>query len=131
VNATKPLAGLTILLIDDEPDNLDVAMRLLRRAGAAQVLVAEHGAAGLAHLTAQPDLVLCDLSMPEMDGWEFMRQVRYHQHNLKLKVVALTAHAMTGDRERVLDVGFTGYISKPIDANTFVPQICQILSGEA
>jgi two-component system, cell cycle response regulator DivK len=76
-----------------------------------------------------PDLVLMDIQLPGRDGFALLQEIR--QSPLpKVRVIALTAHAMTGDRERALDAGFDGYITKPIDIRNFPEQVQQALRGE-
>ena len=75
----------------------------------------------LAHVT--PTLILLDLSMPQMDGWEMIKRVRANPKTAHVPVIALTAHAMRGDKERVLAAGFDGYIPKPFLLDTFMCEI--------
>jgi CheY-like chemotaxis protein len=116
-----------ILLVEDTPANLALASKLLGAAG-HQVLVASTGAEGVT--TAQerrPDLVLMDLGLPDMDGWQALAQIRAEAGGSDLKVIAFTAHAMVGDRERALQSGFDGYLSKPIDVATFVADVAELV----
>ena len=109
----------TILLIEDTPANLALAEKLLRAAG-HEVLTSDTGAAGVALARYNsPDLVLLDLGLPDMDGWQALRQIRAEEGDARLRVIAFTADAMVGDRERALAGGFDGYMSKPIDFATF------------
>ena len=78
--------------------------------------------------TYQPTLILLDLSMPKMDGWEMLRHIRNRPETARTPVIALTAHAMEGDRERVLGAGFNGYIPKPFDVMLLPTQIQEIIS---
>ena len=71
----------------------------------------------------RPDLILMDLSLPDLDGWEALRCLRADEGSRARRIVALTAHAMVGDRESALSAGFDGYLSKPIDAATFAQTI--------
>ena len=92
--------------------------KLSRRLSARgyDVLVAIDGSRGLALATAcQPDLILMDLGLPELDGWECVRRLRANPATQSIPVVALTAHAMTGDRERALEAGCDEFDTKPID----------------
>lgn len=121
------LVGLSFLVVDDEPDNVGVVVRLLRLLGAT-VSSAEDGKHGL-EVARQiaPDVIIADLSMPTMSGWEMLFQIRQDSVLKDTPVIALTAHAMAGDRERALEAGFNSYIPKPIDVPKFVPQLVDIL----
>lgn len=117
----------TILLVEDTPANQALATKLLLAAG-HEVLAAENAAAGIAlALDRQPDLVLLDLGLPDMDGWQALRELRASPRGSTLSVVAFTAHAMVGDRERALEAGFDGYLSKPIDFATFADSVGALL----
>jgi CheY-like chemotaxis protein len=121
------LYGWTVLVVDDEEDSLDVARRLLTRAG-AQVYSASNGREALAIIQQQrPDCVLSDLSMPEMDGWLLIQELNHNRPTEAIPVIALTAHAMPGDRQRAIEAGFHNYITKPLDARKFVQQLIAIL----
>jgi two-component system cell cycle response regulator DivK len=113
----------TILVVEDTPANLALASKLLRAAG-HEVLTTETAAAGIAMARNRlPDLVLMDLGLPDMDGWQALREIRADQRASGLLVVAFTADAMLGDRERALAGGFDGYLSKPIDFATFAESV--------
>jgi two-component system cell cycle response regulator len=73
-------------------------------------------------LSTRPDLILCDLRLPGMDGFEILSRIRSEPSLRSIPVVAVTAYAMPGDRERVMSAGFKGYVTKPIDPQTFVRQ---------
>lgn len=118
-----------VLIVDDEPDNVGVAQKILAFNGAS-VHIARNGIEGLALLeTLNPTFILLDLSMPEMDGWEMFRQLRANEAFRAIPVIALTAHAMAGDKEKVLSAGFNGYISKPFRIVSFLEEIQQCLSS--
>lgn len=113
----------TILIVDDEPDNLNVAHKILRHSGAT-VYTATNGHEGLAAMRNAPmTFVLLDLSMPEMDGWEMLTQLRADTRLAHTPVIALTAHAMDEDRKKALDMGFDGYITKPFRIDTLLRDI--------
>jgi CheY-like chemotaxis protein len=113
----------TILVVEDTPANLALATKLLRAAG-HEVLTSETAAAGIAIARERhPDLVLMDLGLPDMDGWHALREIRADNGTAGLRVVAFTADAMVGDRERALASGFDGYMSKPIDFSTFAASV--------
>jgi CheY-like chemotaxis protein len=119
----------TVLIVDDEPDNLGVARKVLTFNGAT-VHVARNGVEGLSMLDGfVPTFILLDLSMPEMDGWEMLKAIRNDVTWADVPVIALTAHVMTGDRERVLQAGFNGYISKPFRINSFLEEIQSCLKS--
>lgn len=118
-----------ILLVEDNEANLELAKYLLEMGGHT-VLTAEDGAEGLAVARREhPDLMISDLQMPVMDGYEFLRQVRLDASLKELPVIALTAFSMSGDRKKVLVAGFDGYLSKPIDPETFATRIESFLLG--
>jgi len=117
-----------VLIVDDEADNLKVAQKILSYNG-AEVHIARNGLEGLAALDVfLPTFILLDLSMPEMDGWEMLSRLRRNADVSHLPVIALTAHAMSGDRERVMQAGFNGYIAKPFRLDSFLEDIQQYLS---
>jgi two-component system cell cycle response regulator DivK len=117
----------TALIVDDEPDNVGVARKVLNYGGAT-VYVARNGVEGLAVLKdVRPTFVLLDLSMPEMDGWEMFRIMKSNDTLSSIPVIALTAHAMAGDKEKVIETGFNGYIAKPFRINSFVAEIQKCL----
>jgi CheY-like chemotaxis protein len=118
----------TILVIEDTPANQALAGKLLRAAG-HEVLVASDATSGLAMARDRaPDLVLLDLGLPDMTGWDALSLFRSDDRTRALRVIAFTAHAMVGDRERALAAGFDGYMSKPIDYTTFAPSIARHLT---
>ena len=118
----------TILLVEDTPANLALAKKLLEAVG-HRVLTAETAQAGV--LLARdrlPDLVLLDLGLPDMDGWQALTHIRADDRSAGLRVIAFTAHAMVGDRERALAAGFDGYLSKPIEVATFTDSVAGFLA---
>ncbi|MBN1564567.1 MAG: response regulator [Anaerolineae bacterium] len=109
---------LSILIVDDEPDNLEVVFEILTFGGWT-VKTAAHGGKALDILqTFTPDVILLDLSMPVMDGWETHKQLRTNPHYHHIPIIALTAHAMHGDEKQILAAGFDGYLAKPISVPT-------------
>ena len=118
----------TILLVEDTPANRALATKLLRAAG-HEVLTAETATAGIAMARERlPDLVLMDLGLPDMDGWQALGEIRAGEGAVaRLRVVAFTAHAMLGDRERALAAGFDDYLSKPIEFTTFAARVGDLL----
>lgn len=116
-----------VLLVEDVEDNRELASLLLETQGLA-VLEAHNGVEAVA-IASQHDfsLILMDLSLPGMDGWEAARQIRANPATAHVPIVALTAHAMAGDDQRILGQGFDGYIPKPLDVSEFPRQIAAYL----
>jgi CheY-like chemotaxis protein len=113
-----------ILVVEDEKDNMDLFVQILNFHG-CEVLQAEDGREAINITQKQvPDLILMDLSLPALDGWEATRALKGIPAVSHIPVVALTAHAMVGDRERALQAGCDGYISKPIEVTNFYNQVC-------
>jgi two-component system, cell cycle response regulator DivK len=106
---------MKILYVEDNEDNVYVVQQRLVRAGYS-VLVAPDGESGLAMTAAErPDLILMDLSLPGLDGWEVTRRLKSAPATKHIPIIALTAHAMTGDREKALAAGCDDYDYKPVD----------------
>lgn len=118
-----------ILIVEDNEENRNILTRRLERRG-FEILCARDGKAGVEMAkTEKPDLVLMDMNMPELDGWEATRRIKAAPGLDALPVIALTAHAMTGDRERALEAGCTDYHIKPIEFSKLMAQIEVILQG--
>jgi two-component system cell cycle response regulator len=112
-----------ILVIEDNPANLDLMMYLIGAFGHIAVS-ARDGREGLrAAAQVKPDLILCDIHLPKIDGYEVVRRLKSDPHCCSIPTVAVTALAMVGDRDRVLQAGFDGYLAKPINPEAFVQQI--------
>ena len=120
-----------ILVVDDDARNLRLAVAMLQQAG-HEVLSAAGGAEGIeAALAHAPDLVLMDVQMPGMDGVAALKRLRTEPRTAALKVVALTALTMKGDRERLLGEGFDGYLEKPILYQEFLASVAALLNTRA
>jgi len=116
-----------ILIIEDNPANLELVRYLLDAHG-YPTLTATNGEDGLRlFASARPDIVLCDLQLPVLDGYEVLSEIRKDPARADTMVIAVTAFSMSGDRAKVTAAGFDGYISKPIDPTTFVQQIESLL----
>ena len=119
-----------ILIVEDNTTNLELMIYLLQAFG-HQTFTAGNGMEGLSALQRDlVDLAVCDLEMPVMDGYTFARNVRAAPQYRGLPLIAVSAYAMVGDREKVLAAGFDGYISKPIDPETFVASVQTYLPKE-
>lgn len=117
-----------ILYIEDNLDNRKLISRLLTAFG-FEVYTAVSGHDGLAYVESNtPDLILMDLSMPEMDGYTVASEMRTLPHLDPVPIIALTANVMKGDRERSLEAGCDGYIQKPISVDTFPNQLRAFLT---
>ena len=111
---------LRVLVVEDDPDSLELMTYLFRSFG-HEALGAASGDTALDVASAtSPDLILCDLRLPGMDGFELLSKIKADPGLKSIPVVAVTAYAMPGDKERVMSAGFDGYVSKPIDPQSFV-----------
>jgi two-component system cell cycle response regulator len=120
-----------ILVIEDNPTNLELMVYLLRAFGYDPV-TAGNGESGLEAVQREAfDLVICDMQMPGVDGYEVARRLKAHPAFGSLRLVAVTAMAMVGDRDRALGAGYDGYIAKPINPQTFVKQVEAFLPAPA
>jgi CheY-like chemotaxis protein len=121
------LQNWNVVVVDDEPDSLEVAVRILRHYG-ADVHTATNGKEGIESVrNLRPKLVISDLSMPEMDGWGMLEELKQDRSTLDIPIIALTAHAMVGDRERAIMAGFHNYLTKPLTPATFMKDLLILL----
>ncbi|ATX79228.1 two-component system, cell cycle response regulator DivK [Mariprofundus aestuarium] len=121
-------SGKKIAVVDDTASILMLFTALLE-AHHAEVVTAGSGREFLEQVAAiSPDLILLDIQMPEMDGYRVLEMLRAIPAIGNTPVVALTAHAMSGDKERILEGGFSGYIAKPVDTRAFPDQIASFLA---
>lgn len=118
-----------ILIVEDNDMNRDMLSRRLERRG-YEVSVAADGRQGIEKAQAVlPDLILLDLSLPEIDGWEVARRLKGEQSTSNIPIIALTAHAMTGDRDEAIAAGCNDYDTKPIEFQRLLGKI-EILLGK-
>lgn len=121
------MAKIRILIVEDNEDNQDLMRFLLERAG-YEVTTVENGLAGLEAARRDiPDIILMDLSLPDLDGWSAAREIKADPVLAKIPLIAVTAHTMAGDRRKALEAGFDTYISKPINIHMFDITVGKVL----
>jgi len=119
-----------ILLIEDNELNRDMLSRRLERRG-YQVVIAVDGEQGVAMARSEtPDLILMDMSLPALDGWEAARLLKAAAETHAIPIIALTAHAMVGDREKAIEAGCDDYDTKPVEFQRLLGKIDAILGKE-
>ena len=119
----------TILLVEDNELNRDMLSRRLARKG-YEVALAEDGAQGLNAATdGKPDLILMDMSLPVLDGWEVTRRLKAEPATRAIPVIALTAHAMSSDREKAVAAGCDDYDTKPVELERLLSKIERLLQA--
>jgi two-component system cell cycle response regulator DivK len=119
-----------ILLVEDNELNRDMLSRRLERRG-YQVVIALDGEQGIAMARSEvPDLILMDMSLPLLDGWEAARRLKTASETRAIPIIALTAHAMVGDREKAIEAGCDDYDIKPIEFQRLLEKIDTILGKE-
>lgn len=118
-----------ILVIEDNLQNRYLFKLLLQKEG-YEVLEAAEGASGIAMaLACKPDLILLDIQLPDLDGYQVARSLRKDTKTARTPIVAVTSYAMVGDREKTIAAGCTGYIEKPINPKTFIAEIAPYLAA--
>lgn len=119
-----------ILVVEDNAANLELVRYLLAFTGYMVSQASDGGQGIVLALQERPDLILCDLQMPVVDGYQVLAQLRQHAETADIPVVAVTAFSMPNDRQKVLTAGFNGYLSKPLEPETFVAQIEEFLPAQ-
>lgn len=119
-----------ILVVDDNRDSRELVVKVLKNKGYQMVEASDGEEAIEKAMAERPNLILLDLSIPKIDGYEVCRRLKSQDAFKDIPVVALTAHAMRGDREKTLEVGFEGYISKPINIRELPEQVKSYLKGK-
>jgi CheY-like chemotaxis protein len=120
---------MKILYVEDNDDNIFMLKNRLTRAGLT-VVVATDGAAGVAMAASEkPDVILMDLSLPVLDGWEATRRIKAASETCHIPVIALTAHAMSGDREKALAAGCDDFDTKPVELTRLLGKIRAVAPG--
>jgi CheY-like chemotaxis protein len=121
-----------LLYVEDNEDNLYMLQLWFDVLGDYEILSARDGAAGIATAAAErPDLILMDLNLPEIDGWEATRRLKADPATCDIPIIALSAHAMAGDREKALATGCDDFDTKPIEFDRLLAKIEQALATEA
>lgn len=122
------LADWDIVIVDDETDSLRVAQIILNSYG-ANLYTASDGQEGLKVIReVHPKFVISDLSMPILDGWGLINEMKRDRGLMDIPVIALTAHAMLGDRERAISAGFHNYLTKPLTVKTFMQDLVTLIA---
>jgi len=123
-DSNEDLVGRTVLVVDDDPRNIFALSSVLERAG-MRVMTAGNGLEALNIVEATPDLaiILMDIMMPEMDGYRVIEAIRENPDWRRLPIIALTAKAMKGDREKCLEAGASDYLAKPVDTDQLVASL--------
>ncbi len=118
-----------VLLVEDNEMNRDMLSRRLVRRG-FEVLIAVDGEEGVAKAaTESPDLILMDMSLPVLDGWEAARRIRGDAATATIPMIALTAHAMAGDREKALEAGCDDFDTKPVDLERLLGKMAALMKS--
>jgi CheY-like chemotaxis protein len=123
--------GYRILVIEDNPTNLELMTYLLKAFGHSTISAGDGEAGVEMALSTKPDLILCDLALPKLDGFGVARRLKAEPSVAAIPLIAVTASAMVGDRDKVLATGFDGYITKPITPESFVAEVEGFLQGGA
>jgi two-component system cell cycle response regulator DivK len=130
VDSSEP-AGQKLLLVEDNEDNRIIYSTVLRHLG-YRVVEALDGFQAIALARSElPDLILMDISIPGVDGWEATRILRADPATKDIPIIALTAHALADDRERATAVGFTSYLAKPVEPRAVVAEVRRWIGGDA
>ena len=122
------MPAIRVLLVEDNPDNFELVRFLLDRSG-YEVLGSHNGIQALEVARQErPDLILMDLSLPEMDGWTAARELKKDERTCHIPLLAVTGHTLPGDRKQAIDSGFDGYICKPINLESFSAEVAAALA---
>jgi CheY-like chemotaxis protein len=131
IRTMKDVEPKRILIVEDDLSIIDVLLNLLELVlGQEEIHVAQDGCAGLKKaIECEPDLILMDLNLPRMDGWEATRWLRSNPRFAQVPILAVTADTMRGHRERALEAGCSDYYAKPIEVDDFIHFMRPYLSG--
>jgi CheY-like chemotaxis protein len=120
-----------ILIVEDNEENWDMLSRRLQRRGYATVRAPDGAQAVALAATEAPDLILMDINLPVLDGWEATRAIRGTPAGRAVPIIALTAHALSGDREKALAAGCDDYHTKPVELHRLLAQMAALLGADA
>ncbi|HSB31108.1 MAG TPA: response regulator [Candidatus Sulfobium mesophilum] len=126
----KKSIPIKILVVDDNRDNRELVVKVLKGRGYEMVEAIDGEDALQKAQEERPSLILMDMSLPKIDGYEVTRRLKMHEEYRDIPVVALTAHVMKGDKERAIEAGCVGYIPKPIDVHELPEQIKHYLDDQ-
>lgn len=119
-----------VLIVEDNEDNRELVVKVLRNKGYEMVEAADGEEALEKAVAERPDLILLDISLPKLDGYEVAKRLKNMEEFQDIPIIAFTAHAMKGDREKVIVAGFEGYISKPINVRELPDQVKSFIRGK-
>ncbi len=119
-----------ILIVEDNEDSRELVVKVLRNKGYEMVEAADGEEAVEKAVAEKPDLILLDISLPKLDGYEVAKRLKSLEEFQEIPIVAFTAHAMKGDREKAIIAGFEGYISKPVDIRDLPVQVKSFIRGK-
>lgn len=131
MESKEPGSPKKILIVDDNEDSRDLVAKVLKQFGYVIVEALDGEEALLKAASEKPDLILMDRSLPKIDGLEVTRRLKREERFKRVPIVALTAHAMRGDKEKALEAGCQGFIPKPINVRTLPEQIRSYLESES
>jgi two-component system, cell cycle response regulator DivK len=123
--------GWTVLLVEDNYDNFEMVRFLLERADYTVIGAHTGREAVNAAREHKPDVILMDLSLPELDGWEAAHEIKNDPDIAHIPLIALTAHTLPGDRQKAMEAGFDNYISKPINVPVFYDIVSAVFKGKS
>ncbi|HZV47908.1 MAG TPA: response regulator [Thermodesulfovibrionales bacterium] len=119
-----------VLIVEDNEDNRELVVKVLKNKGYITVEAEDGEEAIEKAVSEKPDLILLDISIPKLDGYEVAKRLKSLEEFKEIPIVAFTAHAMKGDREKVIAAGFEGYISKPVNIRELPNQIRSFIRGK-
>ncbi len=127
---TKRVIPKKILIVEDNQDSRELVIKILKNKGYQMIEAIDGEEAIQKAISEKPNLILMDISIPKLDGYEVTKRLKSIEEFKDIPIVALTAHAMKGDREKFISAGFEGYISKPINIHELPKQIRDYLRGK-